>query len=208
MRVVFIGRQKELNDELGSYLNRRYNKGDSSSRSFFKKVDSLVPKKKEPKIPELEGVNTAVYEDEDEKKGFFHAIASFFRSSKDTEELDEEIETLPEDAKQEAHHVEEEITEIDDEVHELEEKREGLFSRLLSIFSRSSNDEPVMDEDMLGSEPVELDEHEQLKAETRAVLKVTHKWLSRLPPEQIDAFKRSPDFTRYRELLEKYGLIK
>lgn len=211
VRVVVISRQRELNDELGSYLNKRYNKGDNSgSRSFFKKVDTLIPKKKESDtVPELDGVNTAVYEEDMPRQGFFQAIVSFFQSSKNTEDLDEEIDMLPEAVQEEAHEVEEAIEEIDDEVHELEEQREGLFARLFSIFSRSrSDDDDMIDEEMLGARDVELDEHEVLKKETRAVLKSVHKWLSRLPPDQIDAFKRSPDFIRYKELLDKYGLIK
>ena len=47
-----------------------------------------------------------------------------------------------------------------------------------------------------------------LKEDTRHVLKSIHKWLSKLSPEHIDSFRRSPDFIKYKEILEEYDLIK
>lgn len=47
-----------------------------------------------------------------------------------------------------------------------------------------------------------------LDEDVREVLKITFKWLKQMDPEQIDEIKRSPDFEKYKQVLDKYGLIK
>ena len=45
---------------------------------------------------------------------------------------------------------------------------------------------------------------EQLKS----VVKITHKWLEKLSPEEMNAFKRSEDFEKYKEALKSLGMIR
>jgi hypothetical protein len=47
-----------------------------------------------------------------------------------------------------------------------------------------------------------------LDEEVKDVLKITFKWLKMMDPETIDEIKRSPDFEKYKKVLDKYGLIK
>lgn len=47
-----------------------------------------------------------------------------------------------------------------------------------------------------------------LDEDVRDVLKITFKWLKQMDPEQIEQIKRSQDFEKYKQVLDKYGLIK
>ena len=42
----------------------------------------------------------------------------------------------------------------------------------------------------------------------KALLKATHAWLLKLPPDELAKFKSSGDFELYKRVLKKYGLIK
>ncbi|MBN1175977.1 hypothetical protein JXA48_05015 [Candidatus Woesearchaeota archaeon] len=212
--VLISRKQRDFNDDMGAYLANRNSRSDSESGSFFKKVDSLIPIKKvfspssDKDVPHLSNaIESTVYE-QDENPSFFSRIIAMFSSSSSPRDLDEEIDDFPEDIQEEIHEIEDELDDVEHEVEELEEKRESLIKRFFSIFrsNRSSVEEEMPDFEH--SHDVELDPAEVLKAETRQTLKIIHKWISRLPPEQIDAFKRSPDFNRYKELLEKYNLLK
>ena len=213
--VLISKKQRDFNDDMGAYLDSRNTKSDSDSVPFFKKVDSLIPIRKafssssDKDVPQLSNAIESTVYDDDAKPSFFGRIVALFGSSSSSaRDLDEEVETMPEDIQEEIHEIEDEITEVDQEVEELEEKRESLIKRFFSIF-RSNRSKPIEEEEPFEhAEDVELDPNEVLKAETRQTLKIIHKWISRLPPEQIDAFKRSPDFARYKELLEKYNLLK
>ncbi len=199
--VVIAKRQSDFNADLGAYLDRRRNP-EKQSNSFFQKVDSLLPKKMESSrdIPEIDSYQESTIYEGEKKPSFF---AVLFRSRKknrsSSQFADESVEE-----------IEEEINEIDEEVEELQERKESLLARFFSLVfggKRASAPEDFS-EDIESVESVEFDEAELLKQETRATLRVIHKWISRLSPEQIDAFKRSPDFIRYKELLQKYNLTK
>lgn len=181
--------------DMQAYLDKRIS-GSSSQSSFFKKVDSLIPRRStSDRVPDVDNVNSTVYAEDKPKKSFFWFLS--FKSSKANEQDLEEIE--------------EEIEEVDEEVEELENVREGLLTRFFRLL-RGGNREPDYDEDgdidpdVVASQIGES--KEALENETRAVLKIIHKWLGKLPPEQITAFRRSPDFNRYKDLLDKYNLIK
>lgn len=192
---------------MGAYLERR-RAGSNESNDFFKKVDSLIPKRKKniESVPDVDDINSTVV-DRPKKRSWFWALFSSNSELPDEEDL----ETLPENDKDVAYELEEEIEEVDSEVDELEERREGLFSRLFALIRGRSKDDDY-DEDIpqevVAQAIGEHQKNEDLIKETRLVLKSIHRWLGKLPPEQIESFKRSPDFTRYKELLDKYGLIK
>ena len=208
LRVVFIARrQKNFNDDMGAYLARIKGSSDDSG-NFFKRVDSLIPKrsKKTEEVPEVDNINSTVV---DGQKKTFWLWALFTPRSRSFE--DEDLEVLPEEVKEEAYALEEEIEEIDDEVEDLENKRDSLFARLFSLFTFSKKEEDYsedVDPELVAKTLSESQKNEDLINETRIVLKSLHRWLSKLSPEQIDSFKRSPDFHRYKDLLDKYGLIK
>lgn len=193
-------RQKELNQELGSYLDER--KG--GSQSFFKSIESLIPKfSSSDNVPEVSEVGATVVEDgAPKKKSFFWFLFSKAKNKEYDEEDLEEIEHVEE----EIQHIEEQEGELQEEYEDLEEKRESLLQRLFFFLSGKKRVEEEFDEE----EDFEQDDDATSirEQETRATLKIIHKWIGRLPPEQIDAFKRSPDFQKYKDLLEMYNLIK
>ncbi len=89
---------------------------------------------------------------------------------------------------------------------ELEEVRASLWERFTGMF-RSYERRHRLEEKALDLETYERDVlHDE--EEVRKTLKTIHKWLERLPMEEKQAFRRSPDFQEYKTLLEKYGVAK
>jgi hypothetical protein len=68
-------------------------------------------------------------------------------------------------------------------------------------FSKKTEDE---DYDMMDAGPAQpvLDE------DVKEVLKITFKWLKQMDPDVVEDIKASPDFEKYKAVLDKYGLIK
>lgn len=203
---VFIIAKSNFDKDFDDYLNRRIKK--DSDTGFFKKVESLIPKgfsssSKNQFVDE----NVEEY-DNAPKQSFLSRIFKRFysiNSNGDEVEIDEE---LPEDVLEEVEQIEEEIETVDEAVEELEDKRDSLLRRMFKkIFGvKEYVEEESVDENLVRSQ-IEQSQND-LKNETRIVLKSIHKWLSKLPREQIDSFRRSPDFIKYRDLLEKYDLIR
>lgn len=207
MRVLRVARkQRDFNADMGAYLDRRKGSAQSGSFNFFN-TDSFFSKKSSTKsIPDFDSVETTVIEEQPTKKKSWFSF--LFGSGKQPEDVD--MDDLPEEVRTEVEEVEQDIEEIDHEVEELEKKRTGLFARLFGALRKKP--EPLEDGDLdpevVASAIGEHGRNEALISDTRVVLKDLHKWLGRLPPEQIDAFKRSPDFNRYKDLLEAYGLVR
>lgn len=159
------------------------------------KVDSLLSKKDTSNdVPRVDDVETTVVAT-DHKLPWWKSL--FTRSvSEDVfedQQRDDYSDNYADDVQEE----------VDQEGYA--PKKRGFFSWL---FGSNKPVEEDIDSEVLSSTVQEESEHEKLIDQTRTVLKDLHKWLSKLPPEQVDAFKRSPDFERYKELLDKYGLIR
>jgi len=187
---------------MAAYIERR-RVNDEEKNDFFKKVDSLIPKRrrKSEEVPEIDDFNPTVI---DKPKRQFWLFTLFSSRKKDSyEDLDEEEKEILEE-------MEEEMEEVDEEIEELTERKEGLLARIFWFLRKKEIEDEEEDIDPeLVSQTISKDQkNEDLINETRQVLKSLHKWLSKLPPEQIEAFKRSPDFNQYKDLLDKYGLIR
>ncbi len=204
--VLIVKNQRSFNDDMAAYIERR-KASDDSSNNFFKKVDSLITRKKKvsEEVPQFDEINSTVV---DRPKKQFWLFALFSKSpTTDLESLDEEDQEIIEE-------IEEEIEDLDEEVDELETKKMGLFAKLFSFLRGSRSEEDSFEEgedidpELVASTIGQHQKNEDLINETRIVLKSLHRWLSKLPPEQIEAFKRSPDFSKYKDLLDKYGLIR
>jgi flagellar biosynthesis GTPase FlhF len=163
----------------------------------------MIPKfSNDEKVPRVSDREATVVESS--KKSFF---ARLFGSSKSEEDLIEEAREINEEVEPMA----EEIEEIDEEIHELEEKREGLVTKFLNFFfgnNSSKSEEEGISQEEINSALAKNTSHEALEMETREVLKITHKWISRLPPEHLTQFRNSEDFRKYKDCLHKYNLIK
>lgn len=194
----------DFNKDFDKYIERRKNKGQTP---FFKAVESLIPKRKSSKkIEEFDDDN--YYPNEKEKKSFLTIIFRKFYTKKNNDYEDDMEPINKTNLNEDVEEIEEEIEEVNEEVEELQEKREGLFKRLFSMIfgSNQSDEDEDIDPELVKTEIQK--EQESLKHETRVVLKLIHKWISKLSPEHIDAFRRSPDFVKYKDLLEKYDLIR
>jgi hypothetical protein len=196
-------RQREFNIDMDAYLDRRKGGSQKTSFSLFNS-DSFSKKKVPSYVPDVHDQQTTIVERNEPRRSWF---AFLFGTRSSSEEED-----LPEDVREEVEELEDTIEEIDHEVEELEERKAGLFTRFFMLLRMRKPQEPEDDGDMDPSVVAHaMGDHarnEALLVDTRAVLKDLHKWLGKLPPEQIDSFKRSPDFKRYKDLLEAYGLIK
>ncbi|MGM5481650.1 MAG: hypothetical protein ACQESE_04545 [Nanobdellota archaeon] len=206
--VSISKRQKELNDDIGSYLDRRHSKDSSGSSSFFKKVESLIPAKgNSESVPDLNDTEATVY---DKPKKRFSLFSIFSRGSRDPADYEMDDEELEAETREDMQEVEHEIEAVDEEFEEIEQKRTGLFKRLFSFlsFGGPKVGEDDISEDHIREQVEKQQEKDALYKETRETLKILHKWINRLPSQQIESFKRSPDFQKYKNLLDKYNLIK
>ena len=102
----------------------------------------------------------------------------------------------------------EEIREAEPEVDEgipteISQIKKPLLVRLFSAIFRSREKEEILEE-QLEEETVEDTKEEK----TKELLKAIHKWLKKLPQEDIKEFKESKDYELYKEVLKMYGLIK
>lgn len=200
-----------MNDDIGSYLERRHSGDSSGSSSFFKRVESLIPSRAgSESVPDMHDTEATVYDKPKKKR--FSLLSIFSRGSRDPKEYEEGDEELDESDREGLQELEHEIDDVEQQSEELEEKRSGLFSRLFSFLnfggrSRGEYEEDIP-EDQVKEQLKAQEEKDSLYKETRETLKILHKWINRLPPQQIEAFKRSPDFQKYKELLDKYNLIK
>ena len=92
----------------------------------------------------------------------------------------------------------------EEDIDELPPRR-SFFARIFGWSSRGDYyeediyaEEESVDTRNLGEEVEDLKE----------VVKILHKWIEKLPSDKINQFKRSDDFVKYKELLDKHGMIK
>jgi len=205
--ILISRRQRDMNNDLALYLESRSAKDQDNSGSFFKRVDSIIPRRasSSESVPSLDSLNSTVYNTP--KRSWF-----WFFSFRSKPSLEDEIpEDLPEDMRKELEEVEVDIEELDDEVEQLEERRESLISRFFNLLRggrRRVTDDEDISEDLVREAMGEESAAAELEKETREVLKLIHKWIGRLSPEEINSFKRSSDFSQYKDLLDRYNLIK
>lgn len=157
--------------------------------------------------------SSTVYEDDNKKVSFFGFL--FKKKSATAEFMEEEIQEAQiadPQMYEELESMEEEVESIDEEMQSLETKKQSVLSQFFkSLFgsSRKSIDEDDIEEISQEDIDASVAQRESLvEEETKEVLKAMHKWLSKLPPEQIEAFRRSEDFDRYKALLQHYGVAK
>lgn len=141
--------------------------------------------------------------------GLFNSNGSFAPKKKDDSDIPiERIEKMEEIKQKET-----EIKEIEGDIQELEEveaedevKKEAVLSRMFSKLKNFFG--PGKDDDFDDAQEEKAAEALPLDEEIKEVLKLTHKWITKLPPEELHAFRTSPDFEKYKTVLKKYGLIK
>lgn len=185
----------DINRDLDRYIAGRAERKDWSF---------LKPKKDAPEESVPEGLrHDEVRVVEDAEPGFWERL---FKKEKPLvkEDLDDEEMERLEAMQDEIQHVEQQEREHPERYEELEERRESLMDRFFA-FLRLSEDRHKLEEAAVH----EIAEQEaQMEEEVKEVLRIVHKWLERLSKKEKANFKKSKDFERYRELLQKYGLAK
>lgn len=181
---------------MDDYLERMRQSKGSSFQILSKKKNKSEKVEKVPNFSEEE-----IYVEYEEPSGFKAWFTSLFSPSRNQSDiLDED---LPEEIREDLEGLEDEMEDIEEEIEDLEEKRENALVRFLNTMrlSRRRKQSPTKDELLEEVVPV-IDE------DVKETLKILHKWLERLPNHELRAFKTSEDFQKYRNILEKYDLIK
>ncbi len=98
----------------------------------------------------------------------------------------------------------------DEPVAEKPAKKAGFFSRLFSK-KKAAKEEAKMDEDFLTATPVvnvASSVNLELKDDFKELSKLFLKSLERMNKEQLNSFKATEDFERFKGLLKKHSVIK
>lgn len=190
--------KKAFNDDMDDYLDKLYGKKERYIDTV-KKQKKKAPVQKVPLDVSEEEIFVE-YDDARPSLGFTSWLSNLFARRIPQERIPDD---LPVTEAKVLEDMEEEIEEIDHEIEELEEERESLWTRFLKSMRMSRHrTEGEIKDDLLDEVIPVMDE------EMKETLKLLHKWLEKLPPSDMNAFKRSDDFQQYKAMLEKYGLIK
>jgi TolA-binding protein len=200
---------KDLNKDLSGYIGKRRSMRRGKLFGWNKAV-AIKPAK--PKSAE---VNPDV-EVEYKKPGFLSKVFSFRRGLVKEAERSEDL-TPEEMAKlkgmeDDIEETEEKIVQKEDEVKELQQEEEVLVERRESMLSNFFNKINFLKKKQQTQAEPEQEENSKyepvLDEDVVEVIKICHKWLNELPPGKKRSFKASSDFQKYKEVLEKYGLVK
>ncbi|MFH1400937.1 MAG: hypothetical protein ABIH41_05435 [Nanoarchaeota archaeon] len=86
-----------------------------------------------------------------------------------------------------------------DDVDERPEEGPGFFAKIMALFGSSAED---ADEDMV------IPSNPQIPEDVQEVLKITFRWIEKLPKYRLAEFKSSQDFEMYKDTLLKYGVVR
>ena len=190
---------QDINDDLDDYLSRKRRKG---GWHFFGSDSKPTMHANPPQdLPEDRSKVVG------EQPGFWKRM---FGTQHKDDMIDED---LSEDEKVRLEKMEHKIERIDEAEREhpevapqLEREKESLVSRFFGMF-KGYEHKHEMDRKMGQLEVYEA-ESAAKDEEVKKVLRIVHKWLEELPPDEKGAFRRSPDFQEYKALLERYGLAR
>lgn len=188
---------KNFNDDMDNYLDRLYGKKERYIDTV-KKQKKKAPVEKVPVDVSEEEVFVE-YDDARPSLGFTSWLSGLFARRMPDERVPED---LPETEAKVLEDMEGEIEEIDNEIGVLEDERESLWTRFLKRMRFDRRSEGDIKDDLLDEVVPVMDE------EMKETLKLLHAWLERLSPAEMNAFRRSDDFQKYKAMLEKYGLVK
>jgi len=210
-----VGRRKELDREIGSYISSLRKKEKSSLLSFLKglkgkgkkgrvelhpEVEAYGPAPAEPKKEEKEEKEGEELEEEFEegakKKTFWQWLKGIFAAE---EEVDIPEEEYVEEIIEEEAEDEEAPEEIEEEYVE-EVQKKGFFARLFgSIFPKTREEEEF--------EEVSDELAEDIQ-DMKTIAEIATKAMKMLPPDKMKEFKETEDFKTFKEILKKRELIK
>ncbi|MBD3204069.1 hypothetical protein GF327_07260 [Candidatus Woesearchaeota archaeon] len=180
--------QNDINVELDQYIEKRVKRKPAKKR-----------KKSKTTISDSE-FDREEMEFNEGKEPFLTKIIDLFTVKKKTEVI-RDIDEVEQKVQQKIDKTEEkEFDEYDDDYEE-----NGILSKILDFF-RFSYDE-YDDENDFEFEQEKVSQ-EILPEDVKNIIKIQHKWINKLPSEKIKEFKKSEDFKLYKDILQKYNLIK
>jgi hypothetical protein len=199
---------KDFNKELMGYIGKR--KSGQGILSRLKKISEPKPAEK-PKT-----VGPMQVEVEYKKPGLLSKLFSFRRGlikeAEKTEDLSPEEMAKLKGMEDDIEDTENEIVEKEAEVKEIKQKEEKLVEKRESMLTKFFEKVNVFKRKPMEAVQHQSDEYEKeepvLDQEVIEVIKIAHKWLGELTPGKKRSFKASADFQKYKEVLEKYGLVK
>jgi hypothetical protein len=199
---------KEFNKELSGYIGKK-----RARKGFFGFGSKLSYQK--PKAAKNVSEAASGVEVEYKKPGLLSKLFSFRRGlikeAEKSEDLSPEEMARLKGMEDDIEETEKEIIEKEEEVKEIKQEEEVLVERRESMLTKFFDKvnflkrKPMKEE----SQPEEYERDEPvLDQDVIEVIKIGHRWLNELPPGKKRSFKASDDFQKYKEVLEKYGLVK
>lgn len=172
----------DFNDDLDRYIEKR-----RFAKPFYKDI--------------IKNVKKPSYTSSDSEEGKKMIFGFLRRRIPSDEEIQQKI-NKEQKMRQEVQMKETEMQKPQEEdfyEDEQQPKKEGSVKKFVRklFFTKVEDDYQEMQEE-------EPDQTEEIKE----TIKILHRWLEKLPPEQITAFKNSEDFKRYKDSLNKLGLTK
>ncbi|RME52737.1 hypothetical protein D6783_03905 [Candidatus Woesearchaeota archaeon] len=193
---------KDFHKTMDDYLSKVHKKREQYTKPKRKLFHVEI---KEDDITKLEDSQVHVFKREPSW------LDRLFRRSEpvETEELDEDLtpeeleklKKMEEEIEQSKKRAKQEhMTEAEEEAYE-----ETLLTRFFNYLKGARRRQRYIEE--LEEAPVQ--EHIYIIPEdVKDVLKLLNKWLNKLSKRNLESFKKSPDFQRYKAVLEKYDLVK
>ncbi len=208
--------QDRFNREMDDYIRSQRRKQKQAGS-----VDIAVDKEKaSQKSGDIESGMIVEYDD---GRSFWDKIVDFFHfeDEEEQEPVEYQEELSPhekkkladmEEAEVDAQNVEDEYKNIEEMDEELDVPEPGFLEKLASFlgFGEKVPEDDYKDIEEFNPEQFAEEESEKLMFEedVKEVLKITHKWIERLPAKKKKEFKDSEDFDKYKTLLDKMDLLK
>lgn len=149
---------------------------------------------------------------EEHKPGFFQRLFKG-KTVKEQEEIEETMEKGPEKVKEKMEEAVDEYETLEEVEHHVEEKKEGMISRFMGVFKskpkmEESEDVPAEQVQRVMSGKPAHSSSEDSREDLKKVSKIALSLIKKLPYDEQEAFKRSPEFSEYKKILDKHGLVK
>ncbi|MEK6963971.1 MAG: hypothetical protein AABX70_06075 [Nanoarchaeota archaeon] len=101
--------------------------------------------------------------------------------------------------------IEHELKELQKEEERHHPKEQGFFSRLFGKKQKEPSQEEI---DALTANLPSEPEEPTLPEDAKEAIRTLHRWLEQLPQKRLEEFKNSEDFQHYKEVLQKYGMVR
>ncbi|MBR9690094.1 hypothetical protein GOV08_00225 [Candidatus Woesearchaeota archaeon] len=203
-------RQRDFNKSMNKYITdlRRKEIVEKKKRGEIGRILRKIYKRNKAVPGGLSNYQVHV---EEKKQGLLKRLF-FGLTKKEKQDIAEEIKEEPEEVKEDLEEIKEEYDVLDAAEEEIEKKKEGLFVRFLKVlgFRGREQDIPVEEvEAAMGREVVSAPQgFDEIKGDLREIAKITVEMYQKMSRAKREDFKKSEEFERYKQILEKYDIAK